>query len=45
MIARKCFRKRIACTESIGSCKLMPHWRDCRDMLNYLPVRNEHWRY
>ena len=25
--------------------KLMPHWRDCRDMLNRLPVRNEHWSY
>lgn len=25
--------------------KLMPHWRDCRDMLNQLPVRNEHWDY
>ncbi len=25
--------------------KLMPHWRDCRDMLNRLPVRNEHWDY
>jgi predicted metal-dependent hydrolase len=25
--------------------KLMPHWRDCREMLNQLPVRNEHWRY
>lgn len=25
--------------------KLMPHWRDCRDMLNRLPVRNEHWHY
>lgn len=25
--------------------KLMPHWRDCRDVLNRLPVRNEHWDY
>lgn len=25
--------------------KLMPRWRDCRDMLNRLPVRNEHWDY
>jgi predicted metal-dependent hydrolase len=25
--------------------RLMPHWRDCRDMLNRLPVRNEHWHY
>jgi len=25
--------------------RLMPHWRDCRDMLNRLPVRNEHWGY
>ncbi|MGA0588159.1 M48 family metallopeptidase [Dyella sp. KRB-257] len=25
--------------------KLMPHWHDCRDMLNRLPVRNEHWDY
>lgn len=25
--------------------RLMPHWRDCRDMLNRLPVRNEHWDY
>ncbi|HET9034219.1 MAG TPA: SprT family zinc-dependent metalloprotease [Dokdonella sp.] len=25
--------------------KLMPHWRDFRDMLNRLPVRNEHWHY
>lgn len=25
--------------------KLMPHWKDCRDMLNRLPVRNEHWDY
>lgn len=25
--------------------KHMPHWRDCRDMLNRLPVRNEHWQY
>lgn len=25
--------------------KLMPHWRDCRDLLNRLPVRNEHWNY
>lgn len=25
--------------------KLMPHWRDCRDILNRLPVRNEHWDY
>ena len=25
--------------------KFMPHWRDCRDMLNRLPVRNEHWKY
>jgi predicted metal-dependent hydrolase len=23
----------------------MPHWRDRRDMLNRLPVRNEHWDY
>ncbi len=23
----------------------MPHWRDRRDMLNQLPVRNEHWDY
>lgn len=23
----------------------MPHWRDCRDKLNRLPVRNEHWDY
>lgn len=25
--------------------QLMPHWRDCRDLLNRLPVRNEHWDY
>ncbi len=25
--------------------KLMPHWQDCRDKLNRLPVRNEHWSY
>lgn len=25
--------------------KLLPHWRDCRDTLNRLPVRNEHWDY
>jgi predicted metal-dependent hydrolase len=25
--------------------RLMPNWRDCRDMLNRLPVRNEHWHY
>lgn len=25
--------------------RLMPHWRDCRDMRNRLPVRNEHWDY
>lgn len=25
--------------------KLMPHWRDCRDTLNRLPVRNEQWDY
>lgn len=25
--------------------RLLPHWRDCRDMLNRLPVRNEHWNY
>jgi len=25
--------------------KLIPHWRDRRDMLNRLPVRNEHWSY
>lgn len=25
--------------------KLMPHWRDCRDLLNRLPVRNERWNY
>lgn len=25
--------------------KFMPHWRDCRDMLNQLPVRSEHWDY
>lgn len=25
--------------------QLMPHWRDCRDRLNRLPVRNEHWDY
>ena len=23
----------------------MPHWRDRRDLLNQLPVRNEHWSY
>lgn len=22
---------------------LLPHWRDCRDMLNELPVRSENW--
>lgn len=25
--------------------RLMPAWRDCRDALNRLPVRNEHWHY
>lgn len=25
--------------------KLLPRWRDSRDMLNRLPVRNEHWDY
>jgi predicted metal-dependent hydrolase len=25
--------------------KLMPHWQDCRDKLNRLPVRNEQWIY
>jgi hypothetical protein len=25
--------------------RLMPNWRDCRDALNRLPVRNEHWLY
>lgn len=25
--------------------QLMPQWRDCRDLLNRLPVRNEHWDY
>lgn len=25
--------------------KLMPHWQDCRDKLNRLPVRNEYWSY
>ncbi len=25
--------------------KLMPHWQDCRDKLNRLPVRNESWSY
>lgn len=25
--------------------RLMPRWRDCRDLLNRLPVRNEHWNY
>jgi predicted metal-dependent hydrolase len=25
--------------------RLMPQWRDRRDMLNRLPVRNEHWSY
>lgn len=24
---------------------LMPHWRDCRDALNRLPVRHEYWSY
>lgn len=24
---------------------LMPHWRDCRDALNRLPVRHEQWNY
>jgi predicted metal-dependent hydrolase len=24
---------------------LMPHWRDCRDKLNRLPVSHEHWAY
>lgn len=23
--------------------RLLPHWQDCRDMLNELPVRNEEW--
>lgn len=23
--------------------RLLPHWRDCRDMLNELPVRSEDW--
>jgi predicted metal-dependent hydrolase len=23
----------------------MPHWRDCRDLLNRLPACNEHWNY
>ncbi|MEO5812751.1 MAG: SprT family zinc-dependent metalloprotease [Rhodanobacter sp.] len=25
--------------------KWMPHWRHCREKLNRLPVRNEHWGY
>jgi len=25
--------------------RLMPKWRSCRDLLNSLPVRHEHWDY
>lgn len=24
---------------------VLPHWRNCRDMLNQLPVRQENWKY
>lgn len=25
--------------------RVLPHWRNCRDMLNQLPVRQENWKY